>query len=110
MQDREGFTSVSFTSVPQRAFEEFKAIAERRKVFPRDVFSEAIRELLDARRAGPVQYLASRKGGIRRAMWLEDDLVEDMRAAAEADNVTQTELFINAMRLYLAKEGIDVEV
>lgn len=85
MADREGFTSVSFTSIPAKAFDQFKDIARARGLFPRDLFSEALRRLLQDRQAGTeVTYLASRKGGVRRSLWLEDDLVEAMDAAAEA--------------------------
>src|SRR3954452_15223837 len=74
MVDREGFTSVSFTSVSERGFEQFKDIARDRGIFPRDLFSNAIRQLLQDRETGAVIYLASRKGGVRRSLWLEDDL------------------------------------
>jgi predicted DNA-binding ribbon-helix-helix protein len=110
MQDREGFTSVSFTSVPERTYDQLKAMARKRKVFPRDLLAEALRQLLDDRKAGPIAYLASRKGGIRRAMWLEDDLVAEMKAAAEEDHVSQTELFLAALRRYAEREGFDGEV
>jgi len=110
-QHREGFTSVSFTSVPERGYDQLKDIARRRKAFPRDLFNEALRQFLADREAGePITYLASRKGGIRRAMWLEDDLIEAMKAAAEQDNVTQTEFFLAALRRFAEKEGLDVEI
>ena len=40
MVDREGFTSVSFTSIPEEGFEAFKDIAKARKMFPRDLFGD----------------------------------------------------------------------
>lgn len=111
MADREGFTSVSFTSIPAKAFDQFKDIARARGLFPRDLFSEALRRLLQDRQAGTeVTYLASRKGGVRRSLWLEDDLVEAMDAAAEADNVSKTEFFLTALRRFAEREGIDAEV
>jgi predicted DNA-binding ribbon-helix-helix protein len=109
-QHREGFTSVSFTSIPQKGYDQLKDIARQRGVFPRDLFSEAVRQFLAERKAGEVTYLASRKGGVRRAMWLEDDLIEAMKAAAEQDNVTQTEFFLAALRRFAEKEGLDVEI
>jgi hypothetical protein len=109
-QHRNGFTSVSFTSVPQKGYDQLKDIARQRGVFPRDLFNEALRQLLEDRKAGPITYLASRKGGVRRAMWLEDDLIEAMKAAAEQDNVTQTEFFLAALRRFAEKEGLDVEI
>ena len=109
MQHREGFTSVSFTSVPERTYDQLKAMARKRQVFPRDLLAEALRQLLDDRKAGPIAYLASRKGGIRRAMWLEDDLVAEMKAAAAEDHVSQTELFLAALRRYAEREGFDGE-
>jgi hypothetical protein len=110
MADREGFTSVSFTSIPERGFERFKDIARQRQVFPRDLFSAALRQLLRDREAGEVVYLASRKGGVRRALWLEDDLVAEMAAAARADSVSKTEFFLTALKRYAEREGLDVEV
>jgi hypothetical protein len=110
MADREGFTSVSFTSVPRKGFEQFKDIARDRGLFPRDLFSNAIRQLLRDRETEPVVYLASRKGGVRRSLWLEDDLIEEMAAAAKADHVGKTTLFLTALRRYADREGIDVEI
>ena len=65
-QHREGFTSVSFTSIPEKGYDQLKDVARRRKVFPRDLFNDALRQMLEDRRAGPVTYLASRKGGVRQ--------------------------------------------
>jgi hypothetical protein len=111
MADREGFTSVSFTSIPARGFDQFKDIARDRGMFPRDLFSRAIRQLLDDRTAGiAIVYPASRKGGVRRSLWLEDDLVEEMNAAAAADNVSKTVFFLTALKRFADREGIDVEV
>lgn len=111
MVDREGFTSVSFTSVPENGFEQFKDIARKRGMFPRDLFSQAIRQLLTERKAGSsIIYPASRKGGVRRSLWLEDDLVEEMNAAAAADNVSKTVFFLTALKRFADREGIDVEV
>ncbi|QQP89912.1 hypothetical protein IGS68_01125 [Skermanella sp. TT6] len=111
MVDREGFTSVSFTSVPPRGFDQLKDIARAQGIFPRDLFSQAIRQLLEDRKAGTmIDYPASRKGGVRRSLWLEDDLVEQMNEAATADNVSKTVLFLTALKRYAEREGIDVEV
>jgi hypothetical protein len=110
MVDREGFKSVSFTSIPERGFDQFKDIARQRKLFPRDVFGDAVRQLLLDRAAGKeITYLASRKGGVRRSLWLEDDLVEGMAEAAQEDNVGKTSFFLTALHRYAEKEGIDVE-
>lgn len=111
MTDREGFTSVSFTSVPPNAFRQFKDIASQRRIFPRDLFSAAIRQLLEDRKTGKeINYPASRKGGVRRSLWLEDDLIEEMNAAATADSVSKTVFFLTAMKRFAEREGIDVEV
>ena len=114
---REGYVSVSFTSIPEEAYERFKAEARKAKratgvhVFPRDIFTDAIRQLLADREAGqPIVYHASRKGGVRRALWLEEDLVAGMREAAGKDQVTQTEFFLTALKRYAGKEGLNVEM
>jgi hypothetical protein len=92
-------------------FEQFKDIAGMRGIFPRDLFSAALRTLLDDRRAGlEIHYPASRKGGVRRSMWIEDDLITEMKAAAKADKVSKTVFFLTAMKRYVDREGIDVEV
>ena len=110
MADRDGFKSVSFTSIPAKGFDRFKDIARQRKLFPRDVFGDAVRQLLQDRAAGKeITYLASRKGGVRRSLWLEDDLVEGMNEAAQEDNVGKTSFFLTALARYAEKEGIDVE-
>jgi hypothetical protein len=110
MVDRDGFRSVSFTSIPEAGFNRFKDIAKARKLFPRDVFGDAVRQLLQDRAAGKeITYLASRKGGVRRSLWLEDDLVEGMNEAAQEDNVGKTSFFLTALARYAEKEGIDVE-
>src|SRR3954452_5187598 len=110
MGDHEGFTSVSFTSVPAKGFDQFKDVARSRGQFPRDLFSAALRQLLQDRKAGEVLYLASRKGGVRRALWLEDDLIEEMAIAAKQDQVSKTTLFLTALKRFADQEGIDVEV
>jgi hypothetical protein len=110
MADREGFTSTSFTSIPERGFEQFKDIARARNMFPRDLFSSAIRQLLEDRKTEAVVYLASRKGGVRRSIWLEDDLIEEMATAANEDHVSKTTLFLTALKRFAEREGIDVEV
>lgn len=111
MVDREGFTSVSFTSIPEEGFEAFKDIAKARKMFPRDLFGDAVRQLLQDRAAGvEITYLASRKGGVRRSFWLEDDLVAGMNEAATADAVGKTAFFLTALHRYAQKEGLDVEI
>lgn len=111
MTDRDGFTSVSFTSIPPRAFDQFKELARARGQFPRDLFNEALSRLLRDRQAGSqLTYLASRKGGVRRSLWLDDELVDAMNTAADEDNVSKTELFLTALRRYAEQEGIDVEV
>lgn len=110
MADREGFTSVSFTSVPERAFDRLKDIARARREFPRDLFSEAVRQLLRDRRAGAVAYLASRKGGVRRSLWLEEDLVAEMAEAAAEDQVSKTVLFLTALKRFAEREKLDVEL
>jgi len=110
MKDHEGYTSVSFTSIPEDAHDRLKAVARQRGVHSRDLIADAIRNLLDERRAGPVTDLASRKGGVRRALWIEDGLVAEMKAVAAADNVNQTEFFLHALRRYAQREGLGIEV
>ena len=107
---RDGFVSVSFTSVPQVPYDRFKDVARERGMLLRDLFGAALRLLLADRKAGTVMYHASRKGGIRRAMWLEEDLVEEVRATADRDQVSQTTFFLTALRRYAEKEGLDIEV
>ena len=110
MTDHEGFTSVSFTSISEKGYDQLKDIARKHGMFPRDLFSAAVSQLLEDRKAGEVVYLASRKGGVRRAMWLEDDLVEAMAVAAKQDHVSKTTLFLTALKRYAEREGIDVEI
>lgn len=111
MTDREGFTSVSFTSVPPKAFRQFKDMAVQRNMFPRDLFTDALRQLLNDRKAGKeINYPAPRKGGVRRSLWLEDSLVEEMNTAAATDSVSKTVFFLTAMKRFAEREGIDVEV
>lgn len=110
MADREGFTSVCFTSIPPRGFEQIKDIAKKRGVYPRDLFSAAIRHLIDRRGSGDIKYHASRKGGVKRTIWLEDDLLAEMNAAADRDSVNKTAFFLTALNLYAEHEGLDVEI
>lgn len=110
MADREGFTSVCFTSIPERGFEQIKDIAKQRGVFPRDVYCDAIRCLLDRRKKGEIKYHASKRGGVKRTIWLENDLLAEMNAAAEHDSVNKTAFFLTALNLYAEHEGLDVEI
>jgi hypothetical protein len=110
MVSRDGFTSTSFTSIPARGFDQFKDIARARGMFPRDLFCSALRQLLEDRKTEQIIYIASRKGGVRRSIWLEDDLIEEMTVAAQQDHVSKTTLFLTALKRYAEREGIDVEV
>ena len=62
---------------------------------------EAIRRLLKRRSMGPVVYTAVGRGGQKRSVRLDDALYDEMRIAAEEDNVNINEFFITALRHYV---------
>ena len=62
---------------------------------------EAIRRLLQQRAKGPIVYTAVGRGGSKRSVRLEDALYDEMRQAAEQDNVNINEFFITALRHYV---------
>ena len=61
----------------------------------------AIRALLDLRTKQKIDYRAIGRGGSCRSVRLDDDLYDEMRQAAEEDNVNINEFFIHALRLYV---------
>ena len=50
---------------------------------------------------GPVVYTAVGRGGQKRSVRLDDALYDEMRIAAEEDNVNINEFFITALRHYV---------
>jgi hypothetical protein len=68
---------------------------------PGSACEEAIKRLLRRRAKGPIVYTAVGRGGQRRSVRLDDALYDEMRQAAEEDNVNINEFFITALRHYV---------
>src|SRR3954447_8085579 len=110
--DRE-YGDTSFTGLPSSLLDAARDLAKRQKVYPRDVFTEAIQDLITRLDAGKtIEWLVSRPrvGTTPYHTRLEVDVLEEMRKACELHHVRKSTFFLTAMRAHLRKHGIEVEV
>jgi len=110
--DRE-YGDTSFTGLPSSLLDSARDLAKRRTVYPRDVFTEAIQDLITRLDAGEtVEWLVSRPrvGTTPYHTRLEVEVLEEMRKACELHHVRKSTFFLTAMRAHLRKHGIEVEV
>src|SRR4051794_23482271 len=110
--DRE-YGDTSFTGLPNSLLNAARDLAKRQKVYPRDIFTEAIQDLITRLDAGEtVEWLVSRPrvGTTPYHTRLEVEVLEEMRKACELHHVRKSTFFLTAMRAHLRKHGIEVEV
>src|SRR4051812_27833708 len=83
--DRE-YGDTSFTGLPSSLVQGARDLAKRRRVYPRDVFQDAIGELITRLDAGEAVDWPQSRPGIGQTPYharLEIDVLEDMRKACE---------------------------
>lgn len=105
------YISTSFSSLPIGLFEELASAAKSRKVFPRDLFSDAILHLASEKRRGhTINYIVPRKGGVKKTIWLSEEACIAIDDVSKKDNVSKNVLFLTALQLYSDKEGLNVKL
>jgi hypothetical protein len=110
--DRE-YGDTSFTGLPSSLIDAARDLAKRQKVYPRDVFTEAIQNLISRLDAGEtIDWLVSRPrvGTTPYHARLEVEVLEEMRKACERHHVRKSTFFLTGMRDHLRQNGIEVEV
>jgi hypothetical protein len=110
--DRE-YGDTSFTGLPGDLLDAARELAKRQKVYPRDVFTEAILELIPRLDAGEaVEWPRSRPrvGTKPYHARLEVGVLETMRKACKRHEVKVNILFMAALRDYLRKHGFEIDV
>src|SRR3954466_8858624 len=96
--DRE-YGDTSFTGLPSSLIDAARDLAKRQKVYPRDVFTEAILALIARLDAGEaVEWLVSRPyvGTTPYHARLEVDVLEEMRKACEMQHIRKSTFFLTA--------------
>jgi hypothetical protein len=110
--DRE-YGDTSFTGLPSSLIQSARDLAKQQKVYPRDVFTEAILALIARLDTGETpDWLVSRPrvGTTPYHTRLEVDVLEEMRKACELHHIRKSTFFMTAMVDHLRKHGIEVEV
>jgi hypothetical protein len=115
-EGREGegglYISTSFSSLPEGLFDELSDIATRnRKIFPRDLFSEAVLYFVSKRNIGEqIPYVVPRKGGEKKTIWLSQEACLSIAEVSKKDKVSKNVLFLTALKMYSEKEGLHVRL
>jgi uncharacterized protein (DUF4415 family) len=112
--DRE-YASTSFTGLPSELIEMTRELADEKDVFLYNIFRDAIEDLisrLKTMEAKKYEWPLARPktGTVPYNARMEEDVLDDMRAACERWKVKKNIFFMAALRDYLRKHGRDVEV
>ena len=107
------YGDTSFTSVPPDLLEAARGLASRQNVYLYELYGDAIRELNIRVQAGnkiewPVSRPRPAKGGYHTR--LEIGALDSLRDGVAKCQVKANIFFIAALRDYLHKHGIEVEV
>lgn len=113
-EGREGeggvYVCTSFSSLPKDLIAEFAREAQSRKVYPRDLFSDAVMLLCQQREQVEITYLVPRSGGVKKTIWLSEKALEIVHSVAQKDNVKNNVVFLTSLKLYAEKEGLNVKI
>lgn len=110
--DRE-YDDTSFTGLPPELLDAARQLAHRRKVYPRDVFQDAITELLFRLNAGERADWPQSRPKIGQNPYhtrLETEVLGAMRGACDKLRVKKNIFFLAALRDYLRRNGFEVEI
>lgn len=92
--------------LPDTLYAATHAMAAREQCNARDVHTRAVRALLAARASGgPIAYLPSSKDARQRTIWLDKDLCEAAKLAADEDRVSKTTLILTAFTRYARQDA-----
>lgn len=107
------YGDTSFTSVPPELLDAARDLARKRKVYPRDVFTLAILDLITRLNAGKTtKWPQARPGKAGRPYHtrLEVEVLEKIRDASERHEVKTNIFFMAALRDYLNRNGYQFEI
>ena len=91
--------------LPDSLYAATQVLADRQHCLARDVHTQAVRSLLAARAAGAAMaYLPSTKDARQRTIWLDKDLCEAAKKAADEDRVSKTTFILTALTRF-ARQG-----
>ena len=92
--------------LPDTLYAATHAMAAREQCNARDIHARAVRALLAARDASTaVAYLPSTKDARQRTIWLDKDLCEAAKLAADEDRVSKTTLILTAFTRYARQDA-----
>lgn len=109
------YAETSYSSVPPGLIDGARALARRRKVYVRDVYTDAFLKFIDHVDAGgkvewaklpPIDRENPQRGYHVR---LEVEVLDTIRQACERHQVKGNVLFITALRDLLRSEGVEVD-
>ncbi|MGF7213212.1 hypothetical protein GGE65_007848 [Skermanella aerolata] len=108
------YGDTSYTGIPDQLLDSARKLARDRNIYPRDVFTEAVLELIPRLDAGDVvewPKVAPAKGGKQKPYHtrLEVGVLEAIRNACDRHEVKGNVFFIAALRDYLRKNGYATE-
>jgi hypothetical protein len=115
-EGREGegglYISTSFSSLPEGLFDELSDIAtQTRKIFPRDLFSDAVLFFHSERKMGrAISYVVPRKGGEKKTVWLSKEACMLIQEVSKKDKVSKNVVFLTALKMYSEREGLNVRL
>src|SRR4051812_20774457 len=107
--DRE-YGDTSFTGLPSSLIEAARDLAKRQKVYPRDVFQDAVSDLIARLDAGEVvewPQSRPRTGTTPYHARMEISVLEDMRKSCERHLVKKNIFFLAALRDHLRQHGFE---
>lgn len=110
----EAYEAIHVSSTPIGLRPAIKELAQSRStserpVLDRDLYAEAIADLLAASEAGEViVWRAPRRSGKRLMIWVPVSLAARFQALAGREDMTHTVIFLEAMRRYCAKHSLAV--
>jgi hypothetical protein len=106
------YGETSFTSIPSELIEAVRGLADRQNVYLYELFAKAISDLNRRIDSGEkIEWPQARK--IPRKVYhtrMEIDVLESLKDACEKHAIKKNIFFIAALRDYLLKHGLEVEI
>jgi hypothetical protein len=110
--DRE-YGDTSFTSIPPALIDAVRDLARKKNVYLYELFAEAISDLNARAKAGEkIEWPVARPRPANRGYHtrLEVSVLEDLRNGIAKSEVKANIYFMAALRDYLRKQGIEIEL
>ena len=105
------YLSTSVSSLPPGVYDAFCDVAKDRKMWPRDLFNDAVLYLISQRKRGtPIVYLATTVGGEKKTLWLSEEACQGIQEVSQHDRVNKNSLFLTSLKMYAEKEGLHVKL